>query len=65
MERPDKDKYYIQIALEVARRGTCLRRNHGAIVVNRDQIVSTGYAGSPRGTPNCCDLGKCYREERI
>ena len=64
MERPDKDKYYIQIALEVAKRSTCLRRKFGAIVVNRDQIVSTGYVGAPRGTPNCCDLGKCYREER-
>ena len=64
MERPDKDKYYLKIALEIAMRGTCLRRNFGAVVVNRDQIVSTGYCGSPRHTPNCTDIGKCYREEQ-
>jgi len=64
MSRPDKDKYYLQIALEIARRATCLRRNIGAVVVNRDQIVSTGYCGAPRDTPNCIDIGKCYREDR-
>lgn len=64
MSRPDKDKYYLKIALEIAMRGTCLRRNFGAVVVNRDQIVSTGYCGAPRHTPNCIDIGKCYREEK-
>jgi len=64
MPRPDKDKYYLSIAMEVARRGTCMRRQFGAIIVNNDQIVSTGYCGAPRGTPNCNDLGKCYREEQ-
>lgn len=44
--------------------GTCLRRNFGAIIVNNDQIVSTGYTGAPRGRKNCCDLGFCIRQER-
>lgn len=61
--RPGKDEYYLSIAREVAKRGTCLRRQYGAVIVNDDQIVSTGYAGSPRGVANCVDLGTCLREE--
>ncbi|MEM4248138.1 MAG: deaminase [Candidatus Nanoarchaeia archaeon] len=64
MPRPSKDEYYLNIALEVAQRATCLRRKYGAVIVNNDRIISTGYAGAPRKTPNCIDLGKCYRQER-
>lgn len=61
--RPSKDDYYLNIALEVARRGTCLRRNFGAVIVNNDEIVSTGYTGAPRGAKNCIDIGSCKRQE--
>jgi dCMP deaminase len=60
--RPSKEQYYLEIALHVAARSTCLRRKYGAIIVRDDQIVSTGYNGAPRGAPNCIDLGYCYRE---
>ena len=62
MERRDKENYYLDIAETVAERGTCLRRNFGAIIVNKDQIISTGYVGAPRGRRNCIDLGYCVRE---
>ena len=52
MERRDKRNYYLDIAQTVAERGTCLRRNYGAIIVNNDEIVSTGYVGAPRGSLN-------------
>ncbi|MCF8041408.1 MAG: dCMP deaminase family protein [Desulfarculaceae bacterium] len=61
--RPSKDAYYLEIAREVSRRGTCLRRQYGAVIVKDDQIVSTGYAGAPRGVANCVDLGRCLRQE--
>ena len=61
--RIGKDQYYLNIAKEVARRGTCLRRNYGAVIVKNDEIISTGYTGAPRGFDNCCDLGVCKREE--
>lgn len=60
--RPNKGSYYLNIALEVSKRGTCLRRIFGAVIVNNDQIISTGYNGAPRGRKNCLDLGKCPRE---
>lgn len=61
MTRRDKINYYLDIADTVRERGTCLRRNYGAIIVKNDQIVSTGYVGAPRGRKNCCDLGYCMR----
>ena len=60
--RTDKTNYYLDIAETVLERGTCLRRNFGAIIVKNDQIISTGYVGAPRGRKNCIDLGVCVRE---
>ncbi len=62
MMRRDKENYYLDIAETVLERGTCLRRNYGAIIVNHDEIVSTGYVGAPRGRRNCIDTGVCVRE---
>lgn len=63
MERRDKINYYLDIAETVAERGTCLRRNYGAIIVKNDEIISTGYVGAPRGRKNCSDLGYCIRQK--
>ena len=63
LPRRDKTNYYLDIAETVLQRGTCLRRNFGAIVVKNDEIVSTGYTGAPRGRKNCSDLGYCIREK--
>ena len=63
-KRISKDEYYLGIAEAVSKRSTCIRRNYGAVVVNNDQIVSTGYNGSARGESNCCDTGYCEREKQ-
>jgi deoxycytidylate deaminase len=63
LERTDKQNYYLDIAETVSERGTCLRRNFGSIIVNHDQIISTGYTGAPRGRKNCSDIGHCVRNE--
>ena len=62
MVRRDKENYYLDIAETVLERGTCLRRNFGAIIVRHDEIVSSGYTGAPRGRKNCIDMGVCVRE---
>ncbi len=62
MKRIDKVNYYLDIAQTVLERSTCLRRQYGAILVNHDEIVSSGYNGAPRGRKNCADLGRCTRE---
>lgn len=61
--RPNKVVYYLMMAYNAARRGTCLRRNYGAVIVKNDQIISTGYTGTPRGVYNCCDTKSCIREQ--
>lgn len=63
MMRRDKINYYLDIADTVSKRGTCLRRNYGAIIVKNDEIISTGYVGAPRGRKNCSDMGVCIREK--
>ena len=60
--RPDWDEYFLNIAEEVGKRSTCLRRRYGAIIVKDKIIVSTGYNGAPRGEANCIDIGTCERE---
>lgn len=63
MIRKDKLNYYLDTAQQIAKRSTCLRRNYGAVIVKDDEIIATGYNGSPRGAVNCCDTGECRREE--
>ncbi len=63
MERRDKINYYLDLADVVAKRGTCLRRLYGAVIVKNDEVISTGYVGAPRGRKNCSDLGVCIRQK--
>ena len=60
-ERCSKKDYYLGIAKAVSARSTCLRRQYGAVIVKDDEIIATGYNGSPRGTTNCSDSGECWR----
>lgn len=53
MERPSLDKYYLDIALAVAARSSCLKKHYGAVIVNNNEIISTGYNGPPRGEAHC------------
>lgn len=63
MGRRDKVNYYLDLADVVSKRGTCLRRHYGAVIVKNDEVIATGYAGAPRGRKNCSDLGRCIRQE--
>ena len=63
MNRIDKINYYLNIAETVAERSTCLRKHVGCVIVNNDEIISTGYNGAPRGRINCIDLGYCSKKK--
>jgi len=63
MDRPDWDRYFMDMAHLTAKRSTCLRRHVGAIIVQERHIVATGYNGAPKGIQHCEELGGCYREE--
>lgn len=65
MDRINKHNYYLNIAEAASKRGTCLRKNYGCIIVKNDEIIATGYTGSPRGRINCVDLGYCVKKEKF
>lgn len=59
-----KDEYYLGIALAVAKKSTCLRKQYGAIIVKNDQVLATGYNGPVRGEPHCtvCTKVDCDKD---
>ncbi|HVF53107.1 MAG TPA: deaminase [Actinomycetota bacterium] len=56
----DWDHYFLNIARETARRSNCTRKQHGAVIVRKRRICSTGYNGAPSGHAHC-DEGACPR----
>lgn len=64
MDRISFDEYYVNIAKAVSKRSSCLKRKYGCVIVNHNEIISTGYNGSAKGEINCCDLGHCSRLEK-
>ena len=56
----DWDRYFLNLAAETATRSNCVRRHHGAVIVRKRRIRSTGYNGPPSGHPHC-DTGACPR----
>ena len=56
MARISKDDYFINIAIESAKRGTCSRRSVGCVLIDSiDHILSTGFNGNAHGQPHCID----------
>jgi len=77
MNREEWDKYYLRMAREAGSNSKCLSRKIGALLIQDNRIVATGYNGPPEGVTHCgeeeaffkvfdCDeeriLGKCPRK---
>ncbi len=60
--RPSWDEYFLQLSDLVSTRATCQRLKVGAVLVRDRKIISTGYCGSPKGTPDCFEAG-CLMED--
>jgi dCMP deaminase len=62
--RPGWDLWFMRQAFVVAQRGSCRRKQVGALVVrDRDhRVVSGGYNGAPQGMPDCLEAGCELRE---
>jgi len=58
--RPNWDAYFMSLAKTVSLRSSCLRNTVGVVIVKDRSIISTGYNGTPIGTPNCLE-GGCKR----
>jgi dCMP deaminase len=61
-KRPSWHEYFMRMAFLAASRSTCLRRAVGAAMVRDNQLISTGYNGSPKGIAHCSETG-CLREQ--
>lgn len=61
--RPSWQKYFMEMAYLASQRSTCLRRKVGAVLVRDNQILSTGYNGSPKNIRHCSETG-CLREKQ-
>ena len=55
--RPPWDDYFLEIAKAVSARSTCDRGKSSCVIVKENQILVSGYAGSPTGFPHCDEVG--------
>ena len=53
-----KTNYYLDIALAVSKKSTCLKKQYGAVIVNDDEVVATGYNDTCRKEPHCTTCSK-------
>lgn len=48
-----KTDYYLGIARAVSKKSTCLKKQYGAIIVNNDEVIATGYNDTCRKEAHC------------
>ena len=60
--RPTWDEYFMEVCRTVAKRATCDRGRSGCVIARDNQILVTGYVGSPAGLPHCDDVGHLMRK---
>ncbi|HIL25928.1 MAG TPA: dCMP deaminase family protein [Nitrospinaceae bacterium] len=58
--RPTADEYFMAMAMLVATRSTCTRRQVGCVLIDsNNNILATGYNGVVRGQPHCNEGHPC------
>lgn len=55
--RPTWDEYFIEVMDSISKRATCNRGRSGCVIARDNQLLVTGYVGSPVGLPHCDDVG--------
>lgn len=60
MTRPTLNQTFFEIAQAWAKRGTCAKRQVGAVIVDAAGfMLSSGYNGQPRGNKHCTEETPC------
>ena len=59
--RPSWDEYFMEVCRTVAKRATCDRGRSGCVIARDNQILVTGYVGSPMGLPHCDEVGHQFK----
>lgn len=53
MVRQSWDEYFLLLAEQASMRSTCSRLQVGAIIVQHNRVLGTGYNGAPKGLAHC------------
>jgi dCMP deaminase len=56
-ERVSWDEYFLGLLRKMAARATCNRGETAVVITVDNEIVVTGYVGSPSGLSHCDDVG--------
>ena len=64
MSRPNREEYYMAMAMLASSRSTCLSRKVGAVIIQDDNPISFSYNGPARGVPHCEEKGGCVRRAK-
>ena len=59
--RPSWDEYFMEVCRAIAKRATCDRGRSGCVIARDNQILVTGYVGSPMGLPHCDEVGHQFK----
>ena len=61
-KRPTWDEYFMKVCDAIAERATCDRGKSGCVIAKDNQILVTGYVGSPHGLPHCDEVGHLLKK---
>lgn len=61
-QRRDRVNFYLDLAETVSNNSTCIYNRCGAVLVNNDTVITTGYTGAPKGRQNCIDMEVCTKD---
>lgn len=60
--RPSWDEYFMEIMDTVSKRATCDRGRSGCVIAKDNQLLVSGYVGSPKGLPHCDEAGHILKK---
>ena len=60
--RPSWDEYFIEVLHALQKRASCDRGKTACIFTKDNQILTTGYVGSPPGFPHCDEEGHLLKK---
>ncbi len=60
--RPSWDEYFLEVMHALSKRATCSRGRTACLIVKDNQIIVSGYVGSPPGLPHCDEAGHLMKK---
>jgi dCMP deaminase len=61
-KRPSWDEYFMEVMESISKRATCNRGRSGCVIAKDNQLLVTGYVGSPIGLPHCDEVGHLMKK---